>query len=73
MTKITINNKDLSAAQTTTCDPDLHRIDTTYTTENEIAGSYDPGIPRITAINSCDCNTAIQPGWQYCAYCGKKI
>ncbi len=74
MTKITINNKDLMGTQNTTWD----RMDTTYATENEVAGSCDPGIsismPGSITFRSCqECHAALYESWQYCTYCGKKI
>ena len=81
MTKITINNNDLTAAQTTTCDPDLHRTDITYATENEVAGSYDPGIPNLKKSSDntrppcigCGTSSNMSAIWSYCPYCGGKL
>jgi hypothetical protein len=69
MTKITINNKDLISTQNTTWD----RMDTTYAVENEVAGSFDPGMPRLnTPSDSCkECNITLQIGWNYCPHCGR--
>jgi hypothetical protein len=73
MTKITINNKDLIATQNTTWD----RMDVTHATENEVAGSRDPGIsistpPGSITFKSCiDCHAALDTGWSYCPYCGR--
>lgn len=72
MTKITINNKDLITTQNTTWD----RMDVTYATENEVAGSRDPGIsisvPGSITFKSCaDCHLALSTNWKYCPHCGR--
>jgi hypothetical protein len=72
MTKITINNKDLIATQNTTWD----RMDTTSATENEVAGSRDPGIsismPGSITFKLCaDCHLALSTNWKFCPHCGR--